>query len=485
MKKYVLAIFTAVFAFVAFCSLSYGACSWNGNTGTVASPYDHSDVQQCINDSSLKTGPIIISIPNTGGPVAWGGTASVNMSSGFSNVTSLTIQGSGTAPSVGSARQTVISKSYAPAFSITSTSSKTFRLTNVELRNSAQVAVNGTGRPGNNGGWRIDHIDFTSFSERAVWVEGRTYGVIDSSNIVSTYAVLVGIRENVSNDGGNRSWKRGPEFGTGEAVYLEGNYMEHISGAVHMCVDSDAGGRFVFRYNTTTNCYPGTHDVSSIGNARSAFSWEIYNNTMTTTLNYASGLIGTRGGTGYVYNNTLIGTSAYPFYGNVMHLTNYRSFGYASSSPWNIPCASGNSLKVCTGTVTSARSCSTDADCGGESGACQYADDPAGDGQDYPCRDQIGRTGDMELRPALFWNNKLSVGSEAYSYVNPGVASEGYVSQHIVLNRDYCQNNTTMPSSCNSIGTVYSAYSYPHPLTTGAAIKTPKKPENQQGTVNP
>lgn len=440
--------------------LSWSVCSWVGNTGTVASN-DVADVADCVSYASGKTGVVKIQMLNASS--TWGSALTVDMSSGFANVTSLTIQGSGTAPSQGSANETQITNS---GISLTTSSAKTVRISNIKFTGTpsgtGMISIGGTARPGLGGGWRVDHCTFNTTSSRSVWVSGYTYGVIDSCNITTQSAVGIGIRE-APDGSGNDSWARVASFGTAEAVYVESNYIEYTpTTEVHMCVDSDAGGRYVARYNTTKNCYFGTHDCSSLS-ARSNYSWEIYNNTMTQDRSYQSGMFGLRGGTGYVYNNT-VSANSYSFYGEPMSLSNYRSFDYAGASPWTTECSPSTRFKWCLGSGNFT-TCTTDADCGGESGACQYADDPTGDGYDYPCRDQIGRSTNMALRPALFWNNKISYDGGAQQNLYPEVSGGGYSDNHMQLTRDFCQAATTMPATCNGVTTEYASLAYPHPLS--------------------
>jgi hypothetical protein len=174
-----------------------------------------------------------------------------------------------------------------------------------------------------------------------------------------------------------------------------------------------------------------------------------------------------RGGEHYVYNNQLVATQATPFlgdYGDGISLQNYRTAtGMGSVDPWDSYC-DNTAEKACLGAASNAtlpKTCSSDSECGGESGACKNIDTNSG-GQGWPCRDQIGVGEDQELRPSLFWNNTLKIQSGEPSAISPYVRSgSGTVIQN---NRDYCTHASTMPSSCNSIDTIYTEYTYPHPL---------------------
>ncbi|MGZ6441978.1 MAG: hypothetical protein ACXWRU_18105 [Pseudobdellovibrionaceae bacterium] len=423
------------------------------------------DIQSAITSASNAIGDAVVQLPVCS---VTSSNVSIDTSSGFTNLTSLTVQGTGILQSVGSSGQTNMGSS---TWTLTTSPNKKIRISNITFP-TGSVTIQGTGRPGNGGGWRVDHLSFNAGTDRPIWISGYTYGVVDHSSLISNSAVLAGIREALSttsgdySDGGNAGWLRAPTFGTAEAVYFEDNYFEYITtGVVHMCVDADSAGRYVARNNTTKNCYFGSHDLSSITDSRSVYSWEVYNNTMSTTGNYASGLINFRGGTGYVYNNTFTTTDAYPFYAGSMTLTNYRSFDYAGALPWSTACGPSTILKFCKSENTSAHSCTSDSDCGGVAGSCVFADNPKGNGYDYPCRDQIGRsTSDMNLLPALFWNNRLSIAGGAFTYQQPSITGGSYTDSHIVVNRDYCTSTSSMPASCGGVNTVYTPYTYPHPL---------------------
>lgn len=190
---------------------------------------DVATVQAALTTASNATGDVIVQLPAC--TQAWASALTVNLGAGFANVTSLTLRGAGTAPVIGSAGQTLISKASAPAFDITTAPGKPLRISNLTLSNQAQISISGTGRPGNAGAWRVDHVSFTAFTERTVWIDSYTYGLIDHSQLVTTYSVIVGLRDT---GGGNGSWSRPPTFGTAEAVYVEDNTLEYKIGRAHV-----------------------------------------------------------------------------------------------------------------------------------------------------------------------------------------------------------------------------------------------------------
>jgi hypothetical protein len=232
-----------------------------------------------------------------------------------------------------------------------------------------------------------------------------------------------------------------------------------------MAMDNNNGYAIGFRHNTVKNYYLGGHDCSSV--ERAGRFYALYNNINKTTLSESTSLYNLRGGEHYVYNNQLIATQATPFltaYGDGITLQNYRTATTMGAvDPWDSYCDNTPELG-CLGVASNAtnpKTCTNDADCGGESGACKNLDTNSG-GQGWPCRDQIGVGEDQELRPSLFWNNTLKIQSGDPSAISPHVRSGSETV--IQLNRDYCTDSSTMPSSCNGISTTYSEYTYPHPL---------------------
>jgi hypothetical protein len=283
------------------------------------------------------------------------------------------------------------------------------------------------------------------------------------------------VREILDTDAGsgNLSWSRGASMGTINAVYMEDNTF--VSDETIAAVDAEAGSRYVFRHNSSTNMTVSMHDAVIVG-ARSALTWEIYQNDFTVTLDYTSGPIGIRGGTGVVFGNRITSASAYPFYtnaGNGIAATLYRACDNTHQAPWNAWC-DGTAGKACFGTQTDAHSCSTDADCKGEAGACQDLD---GSDTGYPCRDQMGMGGNTAHLPALFWDNTLNGTPVQLLVYNAFDTGEGVkpacgtdptytASTFIALDRDYCEDDATMPASCAGQSTNYAPFTYPHTMIT-------------------
>lgn len=492
MKK----LFIAIIIFLASVNISYAACSWIGNVGTAAS-MTVTEVQYCINDAATKTGEVTINLPS--GTQTWASSLTVNMTSSFANVTSLSIIGNGTIPTgtnKGSAEQSVINSSgLSSAVVFTGSSAKKFRLANIKFTGTYSgyngvIYILGTSKPSSGGGFRIDHNNFettiASGGPRIIKVYGYTYGIIDHNDYYSPQmAHTVWEGDGIA---ANKSWNRAISVGTNDAVYIEDNIAVNTGTYINrMFCDGENGARIVVRYNDITNYYVGQHDAMT--SARGTVQYEVYNNTIrladidfTDSGHYdADPRAFLRGGTQIFYNNTFLETengsphTGYMWSGTTpIYVMNFRSTTSTNCiSPWCNKCDNSN-IKICLGTIvsptypsTSGDYCTTDANCGGESGSCMNQDGNT-DTTGYPCRDQIGYapdgtiSGQLTAYPSLFWNNTYNG-----STTNPSVRNLGDTTTHIQNNRDFCYHATTMPATCNSIATTYSAYDYPHPLTGG------------------
>lgn len=223
--------------------------------------------------------------------------------------------------------------------------------------------------------WRIDHNKFINSVGRAIETFGFNYGLIDNNTF----------EENKSSDvvvfGDNdTAWTRAVTLGTANAVYIEDNTFLHdtVSSNSHS-VASNHGARYVFRYNTVNDLTAAlnTAPVDAHGNrffGRGTVSYEIYNNTINSAHSFQGMFI--RGGTGIIYNNTLVGDFNLP-----ISLANYQSFTEDST-----PCG----YMCCT----------------------------------HPCQDQI--------TDLYIWSN-----TDDGVTITPTVRSLGIQQQHIVLDRDY------------------------------------------------
>ena len=467
---------------VLFSVNGYSACSWSGDTGLAAS-CGVADINNCISDASSMSGVVTIKLPTCS--TSWSTNLSINMSTGFTNVTKLNIIGAGEMPSVGAATSsgsTITLSGTQLVF--TGISDKKFRISNITFSGTAEtnygaVKILGTSKYSSGGGWRVDHITFNNAPTRALAVSGYTYGVVDHVLRPGAGQVF-----NVSEGGataGNASWNRSLKLGSTDAVYFEDNDVQCTGTCASpiMFCDITDGGRVVIRHNTIQNHYIGGHDASSVN--RGVMSIESYDNTLRTTGYQGAGAYGLRGGTGVHFNNTLISTqnsSTDAFFETErpygMPMMNYRSSSCASTSGlWVNKCnTSTSAVKGLLGVGASY----SDSTCSSGTG-CEIIDNVTSEGttvgKGWPCRDQIGRTAGQASLPVLWWGNTIKFGSNATIAATPHAYS--CASNDIQANRDYCEASDTCSGltckyTCGSVTIDYEAYTYPHPLTNTPSL---------------
>lgn len=431
------------------------ACSWSGNTGTVASPYSQDDMNACISDASGKTGDVTIQVPDCS--VTYSAAAFPDMSSGYATVTSLTIRGQNDCTLDGNGRPTACGTNIAAgSFGYTGREGIAFRLAHMTLSGtSVGVAGNGIYIAGTGKSWRIDHILFDNFSasNRCILVTdsgtGVTYGVLDHLNVQEYGKNFVHYQSDANFGGGNYSWMRALDLGGPDAIYIEDSTFYKTTYNPSVAVtDSNGAGRFVIRHCNLTNSWIQAHDAI-IGGFRGVRKWEIYDNTINLT-DLGNNFIAMqpRGGTGVVFNNTITGNGSI-----LLDLYRYDTTG---TDPWvNVVGLSSGSANFATTSGPLISGVGT-----GFTAIDGLGVSPAG----YPARDQAGTDGNtpQTSQPFLFWNNTRN-GSAITSI------GEGRAPSYIVSGRDYCIDGTSMPATCNGITTTYTTYTYPHPLAGGSA----------------
>lgn len=484
MKKYLIAL-----ALLLLPSFGWSACTWDGNTG-LAADVTVAGIQSCISDASTKTGAVVINLPP--GTETWTTNLSVNMASGFTNVTSLSLIGAGTpnARSAASSGGSTINLSGA-YINIVGHLAKQFRISNITWTGTAggngAMYITGKSKPASTacptctGGWRIDHHTNTQ-NNRLVAISDYTYGVIDS-NTSSRAGMFLYVDELVSFATENDGWGRANSFGTADAVYMENNDATNTDTAIRFFTDGVSGARIVMRYNNMTDYYVGHHDASSV--YRGVMQDELYNNKIIVTTRTDRPFMKLRGGTGVFYNNALEhwkSTSNEAFSVSALRphgvlLENYRSVacGLTTLGLWANKCdASGSALKgfLAAGSTYSASTCTSGT-------GCEYIDDLSGDGKGYPCRDQIGRGYNQTHLPQLWWDNTVKFG--ANDPVALEIAVLSCAATDIADDRDFCYASTCSGDdctyTCGGTEVVYEAYTCPHPLTgysgtcgTGAGV---------------
>jgi hypothetical protein len=276
-----------------------------------------------------------------------------------------------------------------------------------------RVAIHSRGQ-----GWRIDHcayegIESTTVSSTSEFVFAsannttiESTGLIDN-NIIINGKILNGGFGSFSKMSG--VWATAPVLGTGGTVYVEDNYIISNKAERKLMMDTNYGGRYVFRYNTVVNGWTLAHSLQDDA-SRGPRSWELYGNTFN-TIGSGQG-IGVHAGTGVIFNNAMSGTHS----GGVLFGNERSNF-----------------------TIGAAGKCD---------GTSQW--DGNLDATGWPCRDQIGTGTDASL-----WSDRTVLPgpaqslSPAYTWGNFSNATPIYPNvdleapTHIKENRDYYRHDTT------------------------------------------
>lgn len=452
-------------------ALPASAVTFNAATCSIA------DVTTALTSSSDGD---TINIP--GGSCTWNATLTVSKA--------VTIQGAGATLDSGFVTGGVASGSTNLAggrFTVTVAAGKTVVIGGFNLTGTAGFNMTTASKS-----WRIHHVRFTQVTgftqNRHIWIEGTsndyTQGVIDHIEVYDPNGIQIHPRETMW--GGNNSWMRPLDLGGPDAIYIEDSYFSQPTSSYDVSspiTDCDGGGRLVFRHNTIFLNYFEMHDAVVPG-SRSCRKWEVYQNTWVTTaaamLNPGQfAQIAIRGGTGMVWSNRLRSTT----FSNDMTYSNYRTYQGNNGDPWNALCQSSGAAKACLNGTTAPITCTSDSQCGGQAGSCQKIDGSGGSGlpTNYPCRDQMGTSGNIVQGrvPALFWDNRFDGGANNNIAAGPVslTVNGSPVLTYTVANRDYCiTTSATMPMSCGGITTQYTPYTYPHPLALG--IIAPRTPGN-------
>ena len=286
--------------------------------------------------------------------------------------------------------------------------------------------------------FRIDHCKFIPTQTAGLFVRGDLWGVIDHNvfdlSALHGYAIYV-----MGGTYGDAAWAQGSTLGTGQNVFVEDNTFtqDQSHGFHYYAVDGWSGSRVVYRHNQFNALTLANHGTESPGRWRSQRSWEFYNNTFTFDMlgNSFSTLIGIRGGTGVIYNN-----SATIRNGILNHVIEYQYFRASKSYlPWGqCPSIWDLSSTRCMDQIGLGR------------GDLISGDTPTPVGWSNPISD-----------PAYDWNNLINGAVwKAFSNV-PTIIQE---------NRDFY----------HQIKPGYTPYTYPHPLTSGstATNPSPSPPQN-------
>ncbi len=294
---------------------------------------------------------------------------------------------------------------------------KFFRITGIqfkEINNPAAIYERGSKS------FRVDHCRFFITAAKGVGVQSNwgSTGVVDHCDFFNSRVVPAGNKSD---------WQEPLSLGMSDGVYVEDCVFNRT--VAGNSVDGHVGGHYVFRKNTVNDSGTEVHGFCC-NLDRGYFMYEVYDNNFGYSEGITWGPICSRGGTGVIFNNTLVGDIEPPS----VIVYNDRSMGRPNLDY---------------------------GECDGSSPVDGNEDDSG-----YPCLDQIGRATDLGpdvgvpqlLEPLYEWNNVCN-GADMDVEINPSI-QEPYASRlkrQIQENRDY-YNDTPRPG--------YEPYTYPHPLVT-------------------
>lgn len=202
--------------------------------------------------------------------------------------------------------------------------------------NKGMVAFEGSSHS-----FRIDHTKFIPTRTAGLIVRGNLWGVIDHSTFDMSARNGYGLF--VHGEGyGDKAWAEGATLGTERNVFVEDNLFtqDRTKGHYYTAIDGWTGHRLVVRKNRFEAVKVANHGTETSGRWRSARQYEYYNNTWvwnmytsatpTVPRNAYPALIGIRGGTGVIYNNTATITN-----GSVSNVADFNYLRTTNSySPW-------------------------------------------------------------------------------------------------------------------------------------------------------
>jgi hypothetical protein len=260
-----------------------------------------------------------------GGTAAWSNTLTISKAVTLQGTTA--VSGPSSAPKVSNG--TVISNNVGNLI-VLNTSTGVVRITGMTFQKGTSSGLTIqvlSGTPN----FRIDHCAFYSQPSYSLWVMNER-GVIDHNyaELVTTF-----FEPHPQNWGGgsfgDASFAAPLELGTDHAIYAEDNFARDVSATkvnLTAFVDSQAGARYVIRFNTLLDCHVVTHGTESGQRMRAPRSWEIYNNTFLRSSNtaIANNLAATRGGTGLMFGNAATGT--YQWFNRMLNYRDAEDFPF-------------------------------------------------------------------------------------------------------------------------------------------------------------
>jgi hypothetical protein len=378
----------------------------NGATSNLAD-CAQATVQSAINSAS--DGDVLVC---PGGSWSWSSVDLVNKN--------VTLRGAG----IG---QTKISLTAAGGIEASASNTKPFRITGFTFASTGNFGTDSgfaMMRVQGGKGWRIDHNRFEIFSNvesynggNGVYTNNDVSGVIDHNEFVKGGGTGCMHAAVYAQGAGATAWTLPSQIGKFDrTVFIEDNYFynpDACSGHNAHALYGQNGGIYVARHNEIHGMNVDSHGFCNIHGTR---EFEISNNTWTGVgSNNLYDVLNLAGGTGVVYGNSMSGNNSYFL---AMSVRRLLGAGLCSGSETSYVPGYGN--------VTASSAC------------------PEG----YPCAQQIGRGQNNSADPLYIWGNSGTSSTRNLS------------SSYIQSGRDLIQNQGPKPG--------YTAYPYPHPLTTGS-----------------
>jgi hypothetical protein len=450
-------------------SMGWAACSWEGSTGTVASPYAPADVQACVDTASAKTGDVVISIP---GSATWSGTAfaavAINMT--YWAADKVTIAGAGKTTTV----LTITKTGNSYAFNVTGKDGIGFEVKDIGVVFGDSAVANflrlsgGIGRTSpDTKGINIHGCSFTRTaglsSPTAIMAAPRIYGVIHNNTFSNVRVLMTYFSGGLTDQ--DYEWTQAAGLGGNKFIFIERNEIELSIDAI----DGLGAPKTVTRYNNFTNTYWMTHGGTP-DCVRGYRALEVYNNIFSYDGSRPASVTRPfflRSGSGVIHNNTLDGT--------LTGVSQYIEIDYELAC--NTCCFDANNPT----TALLARSTT------GVNLAWDTTTDPSC--STYPCQDQIGMGQDtgwgteQTVEGLYAWNNTTPTGNMTIR-LNPAACAA--TSTIIQANRDYFNVASVTAAKAAGLAADYATYTCPHPLAgTGTCGSGAGITEYSLGSVNP
>lgn len=279
-------------------------------------------------------------------------------------------------------------------------------------------------------GWRIHHNTYESIESSGSTTTGmfvfasgvntsiQPYGLVDNNTVISGKVVVYG---GGSFTNQSRCWMDPLELGSGSAVYIEDNTFTSAAGSTYkrMAVDSEYGGKYVFRYNTITNCDTMIHGLQA-DDDRGGRKWEIYGNSFSNTFYSASVMTNPKAGTGVIFYNQDISPNVSNQFTYTIEIMHERETADESRFPTAGPCDGSSPWDG--NTQTNGYVCRDQVGTGIDASLWN------GDASDKPTFPAPAQT----MVPAYFWVNKLKNGTYPIAHVYGSAGTN-----HIQPDRDY------------------------------------------------